>query len=216
MKLEYQEQLTNKIDFNDGGLEVKLIKNETALPGKLDHCAFFQYIEETNINIIGINKNKSGDSDEIKKMFTEEFLGIVAYDDATSKTRRIKNMFENWKNKNLRDDIEKALIFSDKIEDVLINDGKFDITEIAKELFENENMRNDLLEHAERRKLSDQIVIDKVWIENKFKSKQIKTNTSVVIKADFDIFNDTTKMEIKHNGDGTIDYIIKGIRNITQ
>lgn len=58
--------------------------------------------------------------------------------------------------------------------------------------------------------------VDKHWIESKMKVKELKTDTGLVIKGDYDLFKDSQRINMKKNGDGTIDYIIKNVRNIIE
>jgi len=222
LKLDYIESYTHQIDFVDGELAVKLVTQETGLPAggaRLKKCAFFKKIGEDDLEILVINKNAKSDPDEIKELFTFEFLGVEIVDDPTSMTRRVRSTFENWARKNLKDDIEKATELRDKVEDVLLNEGDVDVQQIAVEVFQgNVHMQNEMLEEAGKRGLSPSITfpVDKTWVEKKMKAKQIKTDTGLVIKGEYDLFSDSAKFEIRRNGDGTVDYVIKGVRNVSE
>ncbi len=48
------------------------------------------------------------------------------------------------------------------------------------------------------------------------KTRAIKTDTGFTIRADFDHYDDQLRFEVRKNGDGTVDYVIKNVRNITE
>lgn len=57
------------------------------------------------------------------------------------------------------------------------------------------------------------VSIDKEWAEKKLKKKRLKVDKSIDLYIDDDTYNDKNKFQIKRNGDGTIDIILKNIKN---
>ena len=56
-------------------------------------------------------------------------------------------------------------------------------------------------------------MIDREWAEKKLKRKKLKVDKSIELYIDCEAYNDKNKFQIKTNGDGTIDIIIKNVRN---
>lgn len=222
LKLDYQETYAHEVNFDEGNLSVSLVTQETGLPSagqRLKKSAYFRKIGDDELEIFAINKYLKSEADELKNYFTFEFLGIEIVDDPTSMTRRFKSTFETWARKNLKDDIEKASEFRDRIDNTLLNSGSVDVQEIAIEVFKGDvQLQNELLDEAGKKGFSpsETFSVDKTWVEKKMKSKQIQTDTGLVIKGEFDLFSDDNKFQMVRNGDGTVDYIIKGVRNVKE
>ena len=52
---------------------------------------------------------------------------------------------------------------------------------------------------------------NKKWVEKNLKNRHIKTDTGFEIKGKMDDFEDFMKYGIRHNGNGTIDIVIKNV-----
>ncbi|MEE7957427.1 nucleoid-associated protein, partial [Clostridioides difficile] len=53
--------------------------------------------------------------------------------------------------------------------------------------------------------------IDKKWVEKNLKNRCIKTDTGFEIKGKMEYFEDFMKYGIRHNGNGTVDIVIKNV-----
>jgi sulfatase maturation enzyme AslB (radical SAM superfamily) len=60
------------------------------------------------------------------------------------------------------------------------------------------------------------VQIDREWAEKKLKRKKLKVDKSIELYIDNDVYNDKDKFQIKRNGDGTIDIILKNVKNYTE
>ena len=207
LKLDYKESYNHQYT----GGEFKLILDNT-LPGtqsNLSKCMFFTKGPE--IELLVINKDDGEDSN----YFVESFIEGVVIRDDVSKSRQVRKVFENWIRKNLCDQLEVASTSREIFEEYLQSESVFKLDDITEKLFEVEDIKENFKETMRNHRLHTDFEIDKIWIEKKT-SKEIKTDTGLSIKAEFDIFKDSQRFITKTNGDGTMDYIIKGVRNVTE
>lgn len=221
MKLDYQMSYMHNISFNEEALCIDLISQEVGLPGtgqRLKKCAFFTKAPENQVEMIILDK-KEKIEDASKDYFVEQFLEVVKVTDDTVKTRNFKRTVEKWTQKNLAEQIDVANEVRAIVNDKLLSDPEISIDQIAEEALSQmpeakESFKEAASEAGYRE--GSQFNVDKTWVEKKMKSKQIKTDTGVVIKGEFDFFNDAQRFIVKTNGDGTVDYVIKGVRNVVE
>lgn len=221
LKLDYQMSYMHNITFNEEALCVELVSQEVGLPSvgqRLKKCAFFTKAPENQLEMIVLDK-KEKIEDGSQEYFTEMFLECVKVADDTLRTRNFKKTIEKWTQKNLADHIEIASDVRDSVNEKLLSEKNISIEAIADEIFEQtpemkEQFKEAVAEAGYREGSSFQV--DQNWVEKKMKSKQIKTDTGVVIRGEFDFFNDSQRFIVRKNGDGTVDYVIKGVRNVVE
>lgn len=211
LKLTYEESYTHS--FTGG--EVNLSLSGINLPGTskaLKKCLFFTGTNE--IEMLAINKSEE---EEESDYFIEEFIEGYMIKDDVSKTRQIKTRIEKWINQTLTDQLEAATMARNIISGYLKGKEIFQLMELSKLLFSEHKELKESFERA----LGDEgyhkdFDIDKHWIESKMITKELKTDTGFTIKAGYDLFKDSQRLVMKENGDGTMDCIIKNIRNIIE
>lgn len=220
LKFDYQPSFTHQVDFQDGSLSVRLIDQETSLPNagqKIRKAAFFKKISDEELEVFCVNNCNRSDPDELKSYFTFEFLGIDTVDDPTTLTKKFKDAVSTFSIKYLKDDIQSQLQLHDRAEDELIGGSNIDIVQLAYDAFPNNHqLQADFKEYMGKIGISpsETFPIDKTFVGTKMKAKTIKTDTGITVKAEYDILNDSSKYSQHQNGDGTIDIVIKGVRNI--
>lgn len=221
LKLDYQMSYMHNITFNDEILCINLISQEVGLPSigqRLKKCAFFTKAPEGQLEMIILDKKQKIEDAGID-YFVKDFLDVVTITDDTDKTRKFKATVEKWTQKTLSDQIEAADTVRAMVNEKLLNGKEISVDVLATEIFEDapeikESFKEAVADAGYRQ--GSHFQIDKTWVEKKMKSKQIKTDTGVVIKGEFDFFKDSQKFLIKKNGDGTVDYIIKNVRNVVE
>lgn len=221
LKLDYQTSFAHDIDFEDDKFKIKLVTQETGLPGmkqKLSNMGLFKLPSEDYFDMIYLEKPFKTIENETIRYFRDEFLQVSQVIDDTGATQIIKNSVEKWVRKNLKDDIDKAIDIRDNVNDIFINAGTLDVESVASDITDSNEEKEMLLEELENKGIDvrSNIDIDKRWVEKKMKSKQIKTDTGFNIKGDYDFFNDSMRFEVKYNGDGSVNYIIKNVRNVSE
>ncbi|MFQ5162088.1 hypothetical protein C4T45_09710 [Clostridioides difficile] len=86
---------------------------------------------------------------------------------------------------------------------------KLDINEFADKAIKDD-LKDSFKDHAEEKGI-ESFNIDKKWVEKNLKNRHIKTDTGFEIKGKMDDFEDFMKYGIRHNGNGTIDIVIKNV-----
>lgn len=221
LKLDYQMSYMHNITFEEEDLCIGLVSQEVGLPNlgqRLKKCAFFTKAPEDQIEMIVLDK-KQKIEDGNEAYFVDDYLEAVKVSDDTEKTRRFKATVEKWTQKNLNDQIEAADTVRDMVNETLLSEEKISIDDLASNMFENvpeikESFKEAVADAGYRE--GSQFQVDKTWVEKKMKSKQIKTDTGVVIRGEFDFFKDSQRFIVKKNGDGTVDYVIKNVRNVVE
>jgi len=221
LKLDYQLSFMHNISFKDEALCIDLISQEVGLPGmgqRLKKCVFFTKAPENQVEMIVLDKKQKiegGDED----YFVDKYLQAVKVTDDTEKTRRFKKTVEKWTQKNLSEQIDVASEVRDLVNEKLLTEAQVSVDELSETIEQfipdGGGQFKEAISEAGYSPGS-QFQVDKQWVEKKMKSKQIKTDTGVVIRGEFDFFKDHQRFVIKKNGDGTIDYIIKGVRNVVE
>jgi len=221
LKLDFQMSYMHNITFDEETLCINLISQEVGLPSigqRLKKCAFFTKAPEDQLEMIILDKKQKIEDAGID-YFVKDFLDVVTITDDTDKTRKFKATVEKWTQKNLSDQIEAADTVRAMVNEKLLSGNEIAVDALATEIFADvpeikESFQEAVADAGYRQGSNFQI--DKTWVEKKMKSKQIKTDTGVVIKGEFDFFKDSQKFIIKKNGDGTVDYVIKNVRNVVE
>lgn len=114
------------------------------------------------------------------------------------------------------DDISQAIDLRKELVSVFINSGELKIAELAEVLIADNAKREKFIESMERKGVDtdEAFTIDKKYIAKKFKSKGFKTDSGFSYKAPFESHNDTSKIEYKYNGDGSVNITLKNVRNL--
>jgi len=224
LKLDYKDSFNHNITFEDTNLLVNLVTQTSGLPGtgqQLKKCAFFTKGPEDTIEMIVLDQKEILEDGQ-KNYFTEKFLECVLVSDSTFKTRKLKPTIEKWVQKNLSEQIELATEVRSLLNEKLLSEEKINpvdmIFEITQEPGITESFKEAVSDAGYKSNMfkDDTFTVDKQFIEKSMKTKSIKTDTGVTIKGEFDFFKDSQRFVTHKNGDGTIDYIIKGVRNIVE
>ena len=221
MKLDYQVSHGHKIaseyvvDSDSTEFTVNLSPQESLLPKTsqgLKKCAFFAKGNDGKIDMIIIDK---GDDD----YFVNDFLEAVKIADNTDLTRRFKTTVEKWVQRNLSDQIGKANTVRTFTNEALLSQEVINTDDFSNVLFKDQEDIKASFDEA----MADagycegtKFEIDKTWVESKMKDKKVKTDTGVVLVGDYDFFKDAQKFIAKENGDGSVDIIIKNVRNVVE
>lgn len=221
LKLDYQMSYMHNISFAEEELCINLISQEVGLPSvgqRLKKCAFFTKSVDDYFEMIVVDKKQKIDENNTN-YFVEKYLESVVVSDDTDKTRKFKATVEKWTQRNLNDNIEMASHVRESVNEKLLEGKNVEVKELAEKIFEQQpeikESFTEAIQDAGYREGS-KFEVDKQWVEKKMKSKQIKTDTGITIRGEFDLFKDNHKFVIKTNGDGTVDYVIKNVRNIVE
>ncbi|MBF8983523.1 nucleoid-associated protein [Lutibacter sp. B2] len=224
LKLDYKKSFIHQVEFMEDKFKISILPQAIGLPGmnqKLQKCAFIKPVdEEDECDLIVLDKQMYSKDEEaqIAQFFVQEFLNCHVLMDNRDKTKAFKAATEKWTRKLLKEDIEKAQDVRKETIAALKDGIEVDVENFSQEILGNDKeLRENFVQHLNQEGLNlEPFDIDKQWVEKKMKKRVMKTDTGIEIKAEYEIFEDHMKLEIMRNGDGTVNIIIRNVRNFQE
>lgn len=221
LKLDYQRSVEHAIDFEGEGFNISLNFQETALPThkqKVSCGAIIKMPGDELDDLVGVERIVKGEDGEPIEFFFREVLFANRVVDHIDKTKMLHKQMENWVRKNVKNEMDKAIGIREDLQEVYTHKVDVSAKELANDLIDDYDKREKFIEQLEVSGFDteESFELDKQYLEKKLKSKAIKTDTGFVIRGINDLYQDPSKFEIKYNGDGTVNYVIKNVRNISQ
>lgn len=221
--MDYKTSFVHDVKFEDKDFKVELKPQTISLPRggtRVNNFAFFgdSTSEEHAYDLVMGEKNILDENGEKVEFFLSDFLQATVFLDDSDITRVFRSATEKWMRKNLKEDIGKAIDCRMELDEQYINNAEVDIKETVNNVIDGIEEREKFIMNLEKTGIDTDkpFEIDKKYVGKQLSSKKLKTDTGFVIKGDFDIFEDSSRFEIQYNGDGTVNYIIKQVRNIHQ
>lgn len=180
-------------------------------------CAFIKPIrEEGSFNLMVIDKiSKYKNSAETKSnYFTEDFLNCTLLENERDATKNLINATENWTRNNLQEDADTAEKVRSTMKKQLREQDTIDIKSVSEDLFKDKpEIQKNFIEYAENQGVSPNVSIDREWVDKKLKRIRLKIDKDIDVYINEQAYNDDSKFEIKRNGDGSINMVIKHVMN---
>lgn len=211
LKLNFADSYSHFVKETEKGICVAVGKSKTGLPSlgqKPSKAVFIRDIKETNeYDMLIVDKQKDG-------YFANAFVKCDFKRDNRENTRTFQKVSENFARKAFKDNAQEAEEFRNRITNTLRNEDKVNIESVADNCFDDEKIKNDYKAVLVSEGLKEREVhVDRDWVEKKLKKKKLKVDKSIELFIDNDVYNDKDKFQIKTNGDGTIDIILKNVKN---
>ncbi|ELC8441215.1 nucleoid-associated protein [Clostridium perfringens] len=220
LKMDYIKNFTHKVDFVDNKIGIGIVEQAAGLPAsgqKVQKCAFIKPIrDDQDINLMVIDKQrKSSEDDEYgANYFINNYLGCTVIQNERDMTKTFVKATETWTRNNIIEDAEKAENIRTKIKGKLKEEEVINIEELSRELFNEEPMmKENFTTFVRGQGLEEDIEIDKLWVEKKMKRTRLKIDKEIDLYIDDEAYHDESKFEIIRNGDGSINMVIKNIKN---
>lgn len=219
LKMDYIKNFTHKVDFVGEKIGVGIIEHSTGLPAsgqKIQKCAFIKPLRENQIDLMVIDKKKRfSEEDEYgANYFTNNYLACKLIQNERDMTKTFVKATETWTRNNIFEDAEKAEKIRTTIKTKLKEEDTINIEELSRELFEDEiRMKEDFTTFVKGHGLSEGVEVDKVWIEKKLKRTRLNIDKEIDLYIDDETYHDSSKFEIIRNGDGSINILLKNIKN---
>lgn len=220
LKMDYVKNYTHSIDFVENKIGINIIPQFVGLPSggqRLQKCAFIKPLKDENkFDLMVIDKqSKSKDAEDYgSNYFINNFLGCTIVNNERDVTRNFIKTTEKWTRDNLKDNADKAEIVRTSIKKKLKEEDNININELSSEIFgDNSEESQNFVQYAKERGITENVEVDKQWIDNKFKRVRLKIDKEIDIYIDEEAYNDNSKFEIIRNGDGTINMLIKHVKN---
>ncbi len=220
LKLDYQKSYSHEIEYQNEQFNVKLVAQDTGLPlthQKLSACAFVK--EDTSDDSYDMLLVERSTGEEGPRFFLNRFMGADRVLDKRDKTKLLRKSVEQWTRTNLKNDLDKALEVREQLNEELLGSAYIDLEAFSEELFSgSSDAREKFDKKMETVGLIDgeKIEVDRLWVSNKMKNKAVKTDTGFTIRGEHEFFDDPARFEMRRNGDGSVDYVIKNVRNISE
>ena len=221
MKMDYQPSFVHDIQYTEEGFQVDLVSQEISLPSlsqRLNKAAFFRKPDEDDYDLVVVDQPLKAEDGSLLEYFQKTFIQASFVVDHMDKTRIVKDQMEKWVRNNMKDDMRNAIDVRADLESVFVNSGEINLSQLTEDIIDDVSKREKFIENLERKGVDtdEAFLIDKKWVAKKFKTKALKTDTGFTIRGPFESFHDNAKIEVQYNGDGTVNYIIKGVRNISE
>lgn len=219
LKLDYQTTYIHEVDYSEEGVRVGIVSQQTALPTmrqRLSNCAIILPPGEFDYDMLLLNRKGKDVEGNTIDYFMNRFFAASPYKDDTTKTIELKKTMEKWMRQTIKNDAVRAYENREVLHQALAESAVLNVDELVDQVTDSNDEKSKLEEKLELIGISpkDSFEVDVKWREKKLKQKQIKTDTGFVLKAEKDFFDDKMRFEVITNGDGTVTYVIKNVRNI--
>ena len=219
LKMDYIKNFTHHVEFLDNKIGIGIVPQSAGLPGssqKIQKAAFIKPIrEEENYNLMVLDKQrKSKNEDEYgANYFINNFLGCTIVQNERDMTKTFLKATEAWTRENFQEDADQAEKVRSKVKDKLKNEEIINVDELSEELFKGEENKKDNFSTFVKAQGLDDVSVDKTWVEKKLKRVRLKIDKEIDLYIDEEVYNDSSKFEIVRNGDGSINMVIKHVKN---
>ncbi len=214
LKLNFTSSYCHYIKNNEGNPVVTVGVNRTGLPGlsqKVSKAVVIRELKDDGeYNMLVSDRDKEG-------IFINSFLKCTFVRDRRENTKIINRVSEQFARKAFKDNAQEAERFRTRLSDHLRNQDNFDVQRVAEDNFNDMMVKNEFKAVMVSEGITENDVpIDREWAEKKLKRKRLKVDKSIELYIDNEVYNDKDKFQIKRNGDGTIDIILKNVKNYTE
>lgn len=211
LKMDYIQTFTHEIKFTNEELDINIMKNTVNLPKKLVQAALIKG-SKVNYDLMILDKEKYKD-ESTAGYFTDRFLNIEILKSKKDITKDFIESTEHWIRSNLNDNADKAEKIRRDIKQSLKEDENIDIEKLSEDVFSDEGSRNHFIEFMNETGIEKTVPVDKEWVEKKLKKTRLKIDGDIDIYLSEEAYMDPSRFTIKRNGDGSIDMVIKHVRN---
>lgn len=220
LRLDYVKTYSHDLSYKDNQVSIQLVAQETSLihySQSLKEAFLYKGADGSDdYDLLMVDKSKNA---EVRRIYSKKMMCSEEFFDPKIRTKKLKESVENWTRKNLKDDLESATQVRQGVNEALLENAVIDLEAFTQKILgHNADAKlslNTVLE-KEGVKQGDAMEIDKNWVAKKMTRKMIYTNTGFMIKGDLDSFDDSILFEMRPNGDGTVDYIIKNVKSVKE
>jgi hypothetical protein len=211
LKLNFTNSYCHYVKDSEGKPMVTVGVNRTGLPSlgqKVSKAVIIrEFKDDGQYNMLVLDKDREG-------VFINSFLKCTFTRDRRENTKIISRISEQFARKAFKDNAQEAERFRSRLSDHLRNEDSFDVQKVAEENFSDIMVKNEFKAVIASEGITEnEVPIDREWAGKKLKRKRLKVDKSIELYIDSEVYNDKEKFQIKRNGDGTIDIILKNVKN---
>lgn len=219
LKIDYITQYTHRINAADKGVGISLMPVRTGLPDKkkIQKAAFIRPCRENQeYDLLVFDKDYLKDSDEYgKNYFVDKFLECYLVENDRDKTKQFLDAVEIWTRSNLKGEAVQAEKLRTDIKEALKDNDEIDIYDLATDILPFDEMQKNFIAYMQQNDL-EKIEVDKEYLEKKLSKLKIKVSSDIELSLTEEAYKNINKFEIRDNGDGSINMIIKNIENYVE
>lgn len=218
LKMDYVKNYIHSIDVVDQDKTgISIIPQLVGLPqggSKIQKCAFIKQTRNGNeFDLMVIDKQPNKSDEMYGSSYFLDFLGCYIVNNERDLTKNFSKTAEKWIEQNLRDNAPAAESIRSKIKNELNNEDTININKLSEEVLgENDEAKESFVSYMASQNIKNSIDIDKEWVIKKDKRKLVIDN-DIEISISQDTYNDKSRFEVKKNEDGSLNFLIKKVKN---
>lgn len=219
LKLDYVKNFTHEVQFKNKKIGVGIVPQTAGLPGsgqKIQKAAFIKPIcEDEKYNLMVLDKQRSNKEDEYgANYFINTFLDASLVTNERDCTKEFMVASENFVRRAITEDAALAEKVRSTIKNKLEEEDSINLNKLSEELFEgNQELKESFKTDLKMKAIYDEVPIDKTYVDKKLKRVRLNIDREIDLYINKDAYKDKSKFQIKRNGDGSIDMIIKNVIN---
>nr|WP_032072492.1 nucleoid-associated protein [Clostridium botulinum]BAP25752.1 hypothetical protein [Clostridium botulinum] len=219
LKMDYIKNYIHVIDTVENKIGINIAPEFTGLPmtaSKIKKCAFIKPIrEDQEFNLMLIDKQKkSKDSEEYgSNYFIKNYLGCDVIENERDMTRQLVENTDKFV-KDTIDDVKTAVKTKDLLREKLKKEDIINIEDITDEIFKDETLKQEFINFNYENNIDKPIEVDKEFVTKIVNTLKFKLNKNITLSIPEDIYSDINSFEVRDNGDGTANIIIKDVCTI--
>ncbi len=220
-KMDYIKNFTHSVDFIDEKVGIRILPEYTGLPSgsqKVQKCAFIKPIRQgQTFDLMVIDKQSKGKESEKTEYgssyFINKYLGCRIVDNERDMTKGFVKAAEDWTRKNLSENADKAEIVRSTIKSSIKSEEAIDIKQLSENIFNIPEERESFNEYISSQGICEKLDVDREWVDKKLKRVRLKIDNDIDLYINHDVYTDNSRFEIQRVGDGSINIILKHIKN---
>lgn len=218
LKMDYVKNYTHSIDVVEDKVGINIIPQFVGLPSsgqRIQKCAFLKPASDDKFDLMVIDKQpKKEDEDYGSNYFVGNYLNCTIISNERDLTKSFVKAAEKWTQTNLKDNADEAEKIRSSIKRKLKEDDTINVEQFSQEIFNgNEEASQNFSQFVKEQGVQEKVDVDKQWVETKLNRIRLKIDKDIDIYINTEAYNDSSRFEITRNGDGTINMVIKHVRN---
>lgn len=159
-------------------------------------------------------QKKSKDSEEYgSNYFIKNYLGCNVIENERDMTRQLVENTDKFIKDNI-DDVKTAVKTKDLLREKLKKEDTINIEDITDEIFKDETLKQEFINFNYENNIDKPIEVDKEFVTKIVDTLKFKLNKNITLSIPEDIYSDINSFEVRDNGDGTANIIIKDVSTI--
>ena len=214
IKLNYKEAYTHLADYNDTGVNNRIILHRVIFPLESVTINEGAVISLKDYSIRVTERNYLIDGEK-KNYFSDIFLKCKTNLSKKESMKVINAVAKEVNKKYFDEDFEKIAKVKEAIYEEMSETGTVKVEEIAKRTFENNpEIQKEYIEEVQKAGVKPTITFYNEEPEKKFSKHKIKTDNGIELSFPIEIYKNKDMLEFINNPDGTVSILIKNVTKI--